>query len=137
VASYEATPSLISLIEMNGLGLYGVTIFKGPKAKIPVGAGKFLSINPTGGGRAEGVHDAPDRPYRKPSWQLVTVSDVYDTASSYSHALWRVIRKVRNTFIDDVWWRETEMNQEPSAFGLDDTGRPRVVFNFDATVRLP
>jgi hypothetical protein len=43
--------------------------------------------------------------------------------------------RVRNQFVNGVFWRQIICLQEPFDFGLDDLNRPTVVFNIACTKR--
>lgn len=124
--------------ESNGLGIYGPggTLYKGPKAKLPLGNGPFTKIHLTGGRMPEGTHNSRDKPaYLRPSAQIAVHASLYDDA--LEHAVkWRdILHAIRNQFVNGTWWRETRILSDFVDLPVDEAGRPRVAFNFDATLR--
>lgn len=130
---------VVYLFEEDGLGLFGMTIFKGSKANIPTKEKEprpIISIIETGGRAPEGTHNSRSVPaYIRPSGQVICRSADYDLAMSTALRARDVLFRVRNRFVNGTWWLHTRIHQEPFDLPPDENGRPRIAFNFDATLR--
>lgn len=120
------------------LGLtYGTNLFKGQKARLPVGSGPFVTIYRTGGLNAEGTHNSVDVPaYERPSGQLVVRADDYDVVESLMLQIYAFLWPVQNQTINGTWWRELNIRSEPFDLPLDEKLRVRQAFNFDCVKRV-
>ena len=126
---------LIYLFERGNIGVYGRTLFKGSKARIPAGPGPFTSVIETGGSKAEGTHNDGPQAYIHPSAQLVFRAEEYDVARAKARDAYSLLSGVMNQFVNGTWWRDVTIVQEPFDLQEDEVGRARVVFNIDVTMR--
>lgn len=131
-------PDLIVLCEGAELGLtYGTTLFKGPKAQIPNGAGPYVSLIRTGGLGSEGTHNSIEEPaYERPTAQVIARATDYDIAEAMAQSLYDLMWPIQNQFINGTWWRVLNVRSEPFDLPPDDKGRPRIAFNIDCVKRM-
>jgi len=129
-----------SLLVAAGVGTPGLNIFTSTAAKVPTGAGPYLSMIEYPGDRPVRTHDtAPGAPneienfegdaYHEPAAQILTRADTYRKAKEMAVKAYRALNRIRNQEINGVWYSEIRALQIPSDFGRDDTNRPQVVFN--------
>jgi hypothetical protein len=130
-------PDFIVLLESKFGFIYGINLFKGPKAKIPDGNGPYISLIRTGGLDPEETHNSPDVPaYEKPGVQVLIRATDYDVAENLALALWAFFYPLRDQFINGTWYREVNIHgSEPFDLPPDEKGRPRLAFNLDCVKR--
>lgn len=128
---------LVSILEAEGIGTYGISIFVGSKSIIPAGDGPFVSLAETGGAGEEGTHNLSPVTfaYVRPSAQVVCRARDYLDARQKAEDCFLALNFV-NQFVAGTWYRILGPKQEPFDLGVDDAGRARVVFNIECVKRL-
>lgn len=125
-----------SLMVANNFGTVGTSIFYSTRAKIPSGAGPYVSLIETGGLIAERVHNRPDRPaYTHPGLQIIVRAMDYIVARNRAMQVRNLLASVKNEMVDGTWYIEMDVQQEPFDGGSDELGRPKVIFNVIANKR--
>lgn len=128
---------VVSIFVAAGLGVYGDTIFIGPRAALPDTDQAFLTINVLPGVGPEGTHNSTSVPaYVRPSVQIVARATLVSDAEALALAAYLALFPVRNRIVNGTWWRSITMKQEPFELGEDVMSRPRIAFNFDCVKRL-
>lgn len=118
-----------------GVGTIGTNgnIFKTTKARIPTGAGPYLTLIETGGSGPEGTHNDDDRPaFVKPNLQMVARGQSYVAAKAMVQAAYSALYTFgrKSQFVQGVWFRSMAPLQEPFDTGVDGQGRATVTVNF-------
>lgn len=114
-----------------GIGTIGSSIFLGSKAIIPPGAGPFISLTETGGSAPTRIHNKPTPNTQRPTAQILVRATSYLVARTKSKDAYAALDGTYNTSIAGVLYHSITARQEPTDIGLDDVGRPMVVFNID------
>lgn len=129
---------IVSLLEASSLNLrYGVNLFKGPKARIPDGAGPYVSLIRASGLGAEGTHNSPNAPaYERPIGQVLVRANDYEVAEVMVDAIYALLWPVANQVINGTYWRTLNCRSEPFDLPPDEKDRPRIAFNFDCVKRV-
>jgi hypothetical protein len=130
---------LISLFVAAGMGTAGTDLLIGPRALVSDAAAAtgVLTINPQPGSAPEGTHNSTDAPaYVRPSAQIVARAKTLAVAEAKAQAAYNVLYKVRNQFVNGVWYRQITIVGEPFPIGEDDNDLLRVVFNIECVKRL-
>lgn len=127
---------LITLLSGAGLGLYGVSIFKGPKAIYPQGNGPFITVISTGGSGDEGTHNLSrnDIAYERPTAQVVARAQDYDVADAAIQTAFQTLN-FYDRFVNGTWWRRCAPRSEPFDLPVDDRGLARRAFNLETVKR--
>lgn len=126
---------VLSLLVAANVGVQNTSIFLGPGAKLPAGDGPYLTINESGGTSPEHTHNSTTLPaYQRPSVQIVVTAKLYSVARLMAKNAYNALI-VRNRTINSVWYKSIDPIQEPTSFGVDDVGRPRVSFNVQVIKR--
>lgn len=123
---------LVTQLETDGVGTFGVNITKSSRAAIPMvpSGGATLNIVLTGGTKAERIQNNTIRPaFQRPSAQLTARANSPAVAFTMAQAAYDSLWKVRNQFIGSGWYREIVCLQEPIDMGVDDRGQSRYTFN--------
>jgi hypothetical protein len=127
---------LVTILQTARVGTLGRDIFASSKANIPTGAGPYISITESGGSGPENTHNSTDKPaYVRPNAQILTRATDYVIARNKAQAAYNALYPVRNRFVNNVWYRDLTILQEPFDLGLDDVGRAQVAFNISVTKR--
>lgn len=128
---------LVTILVDAKVGVYGTNIFQTSKAAIPSTDGPYLGITATGGSGPEGTHNATSMPgYVRPTIQIAVRGKNGIATQSMADAAFSALFKVRNKFINEVWWRQVRFLQsEPYDLGLDDFSRIILAFNIEVTKR--
>lgn len=117
-----------------GLGLGGVDLLIGPRAKVDPTL-TTLVVTATGSGRSETVQNSPDLPgYVAPTAQVACFAREYAPAETKIQQAYDLIYAIQNQFVNSTWWRSTVIAQEPFPLS-DETGLIKFVFNFMAFKR--
>lgn len=128
---------VVSILVAAGLGVYGDTIFIGPRPALPDIDAAIITVNVLPGVGPEGTHNSTDVPaYVRPSIQIVTRATKSSDAEAMALAAYLALFPVRNRIVNGTWWRSLTMKQEPFDLGEDVNSRPRIAFNFDCVKRL-
>ena len=130
---------LIDQLETDAVGTFGVDLFKGSKASIPLLASgaATLQVITTGGTSPDRTHNEVIRPaYLRPSAQLTARADRYSTAEAKLQAAFDSLVKVRNQFIGSTWYQEITPDQSDFIdLGVDDRKQVRLTFNVTGNKR--
>jgi hypothetical protein len=113
------------------VGVYGTSIFLGSKAVIPELDGPYISLIETGGSGPTRIHNVGTANTQRPTVQVVVRAKSYLTARTKAKAAYLALDGVFNTDISGVRYHSITARQEPTDIGLDDKGRPMIVFNLD------
>ena len=114
-----------------GVGVIGSTIFLGSKATIPPGNGPYISLTETGGSAPTRIQNKNSANTQRPTAQILVRAMSYLTARTKSKEAYLALDGVFNTSLAGVLYHSITARQEPTDIGLDDVGRPMVVFNID------
>lgn len=87
---------LIAVLVGANVGVEKVNIFGTSAAVIPVGAGPFLWIRPTGGTAPEGTHNAGAGAYRRQGAQILVRAKTWTAAETMALAAYDALVAVRN-----------------------------------------
>lgn len=124
---------LVTKLETDAVGTFGVTIFTTSQATVPKKTVAVLHIRKTGGSGPEQTQNATLRPaFLRPGAQLVARADTYAAAEALATAAYYSLGQVRNEFISSGWYRRIRCTQEPFDLGVDDRGQQQSVFNVTA-----
>lgn len=127
---------LIALFVEAGLGLPGTDLLIGPRAVVNSTIAT-LTVVATGGTSPMGTHNSVDAPaYVRPSAQIVCRAPTLTLAEAKIQLAYNALYKVRNRFVNGVWYVQIKINQEPFPIAEDDNNLVRLVFNIDCTKRL-
>jgi Bacteriophage minor capsid protein len=78
------------------------------------------------------VHNQTAALTHRPTAQILVRAKSYQTARSKSKDAYNSLDGVFNTTLSGTYYQSVTARQEPTDIGLDDVGRPRIVFNIDA-----
>lgn len=123
---------LVTQLENEGVGTFGVSIFASTAAAIPMLASGLatLQVISTSGSGSELFQNDTTRPaFRFPGAQIVARATDYLTAEAKANAAYAALFKVHNQFINSGWYQWVRPEQEPFDLGKDDRGQQRVAFN--------
>lgn len=127
---------LVTQLEAEGVGTFGVSIFASSRASVPVLASGLATVHiiETGGEAPENTHNALITPgYLQPGAQITSRADDYDAAMAKARQAYNALFKVRNQFINSGWYKWIKPLQEPfdlqAPAGVDPRGQCRIVFN--------
>ena len=125
---------IVAKLVADGVGTGGTDIFVSSKSVLPDGDGPYISLHQTSGFAPLRTQNSVSAPaYIRPSAQVVVRASVYSVAQAKAQAVYNSLTGVRNTTLSGTFYREIEVQQEPSDMGqLDAKGRAQVVFNFTA-----
>lgn len=115
-----------------GVGTIGSTIFLGSKANIPTGDGPYITLTETGGTAPTRVHNYPQAQTQRPTAQVAVRAKSYLVARTKAKEAYLALDGVYHTTLLGVLYHSITARQEPTDLGLDDVGRPLIVFNIDA-----
>ena len=113
------------------------SIFRGPKAVIPGGAGPYWHLRDTGGSGPDRTQNVVDTAaYQRPTMQIVCVATDSATAEAGARQAYDALIGVRNQTLSGTWYRDLTLLQEPSdALGVDALSRAQYSFNVAAYKR--
>lgn len=121
-----------------GIGVLGTSMFLSSAAKIPSGAGPYITLTETGGiaiggFRGEGgrIHNKTGPATVRPGCQVLVRASTYSAARAKAAAAHTALDGVWNTQINGVTYLSITARQEPTDVGVDEAGRAVVVFNID------
>lgn len=122
---------LITVLEADGVGVYGSTIFKGSAASVPMlASGATLVLMETGGSGPENTQNSTQTPaYLRPTAQLSVRANTRPAARAMAEAAYLSLFKIRNQHINSGWYQFVRPLQEPFDGGVDDRKQVRIVFN--------
>jgi hypothetical protein len=123
---------IVTQLESNGVGTYGVNIFISTKRGIPVLASgqATLQLIKTGGTAPENTQNSTETPaYSNPGCQITCRAGDWVTAYGMAEKAYLSLFKVRNQFINSGWYRSIKPLQEPFDSGVDERGQVLVRFN--------
>ena len=123
----ELAARLVSL----GIGTIGASIFLGSKAIIPVGDGPFITLTETGGSAPTRIHNKNPVNTQRPTAQIAVRAKSYLVARQKAKDAYAALDGVYNTSLSGVLYHSITARQEPTDIGLDDAGRPLIVFNVE------
>jgi hypothetical protein len=98
---------------------------------IPELDGPYISLIETGGSGPTRIHNVGTANTQRPTVQVVVRAKSYLTARTKAKAAYLALDGVFNTDISGVRYHSITARQEPTDIGLDDKGRPMIVFNLD------
>lgn len=128
---------IIAIFVEAGLGTPGTDLLIGPRPRIDAAAGAVLSVITQPGSAPEGTHNSVDAPaYVRPAAQVVARGLTLAAAEAKALAAYSALFKVRNRFVNGVWYRQITIVGEPFPIGEDDNDLVRVVFNIECVKRL-
>lgn len=113
------------------IGVIGSSIFLGSKAVIPPGAGPYITLIETGGSAPTRIHNKPTPNTQRPTAQIAVRATSYLVARTKAKDAYNALDGVYNTSIAGVLYHSITARQEPTDIGLDDVGRPMIVFNIE------
>ena len=124
---------LVTQLEDDDVGTFGVNIFLHARARIPMLplGSATCEITATGGTAPEHTQNATIYPaYLKPTCQLAFRADAPEEALEMADAAFQSVVKVRNMFIGSGWYRSVKcLQSEPIDLGVDDRGQSKFSFN--------
>lgn len=121
---------LVTLLEADGVGTFGTSIFTSTKAAPPILPSGSLMIVATGGSGADRTHNAIIRPaIVRPGAQFTARAADYPTAERLARLAYDAVVVVRNQWINSGWYLEIMPLQEPFDGGLDVRGQSQCHFN--------
>src|SRR5678816_4477154 len=115
-----------------GVGTIGGNIFLGSKAVIPEGDGPYISLLETGGSAPTRIQNQAGANTQRPTAQILVRAKSYQTARNKSKEAYNALDGLFNTVLSGTYYQSVTARQEPTDIGLDDVGRPRLVFNIEA-----
>ncbi len=122
-----------------GVGVLGTTLFKSSAAKLPAGAGPYITVTETGGiapGPRNRVHNEAQMHVQSPGAQIAVRAMSYVEARAKAVQALNALDGTWNTTLSGVFYQQITARQQPTDIGLDEAGRVVVVFNIDA-VKAP
>lgn len=124
---------LVAILEDDGVGTYGVTIFVGTRSAappVPLPSGT-LTIIETGGTGAERTHNDDVGPPAtiRPGAQLTARAADYATAESLGRAAYNSLVRRQNQTIAGAWVKDIIALQEPFDGGINGRGESQIIFN--------
>lgn len=132
---------IVYLIEQAGKGTYGLTIFKGTKAKLPEltkprDVRRIITIVRTGGGGEAGTHNDSRSgiAYERPSCQITVRAVDADDAEAGAEDL-KELLKFTDTKVNGCFWRFSRPG-DIIDLGSDLKGFPRFAFNLTSERRV-
>lgn len=128
----EFTADLCTLIAAASLGTAASTLFRGQNALLPTGDGPITRVIPTHGLRPMKVHnDAGAVSYERPRALVMVHAKSYDVAMARARAI-RNVLNLANTTVNGTRYLCMRSLQEPFELEPDDSGRIRIVCNYEA-----
>lgn len=127
---------MVTLLEADGVGVFGLTIYTSSKSATPApvlpnGSGT-ITIVETGGTSADRTHNAVIRPaIVRPGAQILCRAPNYDTAKALAHRAYDVYVQVRNQWVNSGKYLELVPRQEPFDGGVEPGagGQTKCIFN--------
>jgi hypothetical protein len=121
---------LVTLLEADGVGVFGENIFGTSKSAPPILPSGTLSILVTGGSGADHTHNSVIRPaIVRPGAQITARAPDGVLADRLAHLAYDALAMVRNRWINSGWYLSIDALQEPHDGGLDARGQSQVFFN--------
>lgn len=115
-----------------GVGTVGGDIFKGRKAVIPPGDGPYLLLVETGGSGSVRTHNGT--PVARPTATIIGRARAYNVARVKTKAAFDALggdKGLHNVTLSGTFYQSLVPRQQIADMGLDDAGRPMVVFNIE------
>lgn len=108
----------------------GTDLFFSTKARIPDGAGPYVSLIDTGGlSTVRTQNRAKTSAYERPGAQILVRCTNYLTARNKAYELFYDVISVKNEVLNNVWYLEIRPQQNPFDAGVDQQNRAIVIFN--------
>lgn len=123
---------IASRLVSQGVGTINADIFRSSSARIPAGAGPYITIIETGGTGPTRVHNSASASTQRPSAQLVTRAASYEDARAKARLAYLALDGVHNTTLSGTFYQSIDAIQEPTDIGLDGSGRVMLAFNIRA-----
>jgi hypothetical protein len=125
---------VINRLVASNVGTFGQNIFMSSKAVIPPlpATGPFLTIIETGGTEPTRTQNMSGAATQRPTAQITTRATTYAAARAMAKAAYDALDGLYNVSLSGTQYLRIVARQEPTDIGVDDVGRPRVVFNVDA-----
>lgn len=123
---------LAARLVSQSVGVLGNNIFLGSKAVIPTGEGPYLSLTETGGIGSTRTHNGI--PVARPTAQILCRAKQYNVARAKLKAAFDALggdQGLHNVTLSGTFYQSIVSRQQLTDMGLDDAGRPMVVFNIE------
>jgi hypothetical protein len=116
-----------------GVAAKGSTLFLGSNAKLPTkdSGVTFLTLIETGGSAPSRIQNQNGAATQRPTAQISARGELYPLARALAKAAYLALDGVFNTALSGTFYLSITARQEPTDIGLDDVGRPMVVFNIE------
>lgn len=119
----------VKIIALGYATQVGVDIFLTSKAKIPAGAGPYISIVETGGMSSEKTHSSK---YPRPEVQVLVRARDASIARTKAKAMHIALDGLYNVTINGTVYQRIVAVQDVMDQRVDETGRPRFAFNLES-----
>jgi hypothetical protein len=119
----------VKIIALGYATQVGVDIFLTSKAKIPAGAGPYISIVETGGMGSEKTHSTR---YPRPGVQILVRAREASVARAKAKAMHAALDGLYNVTINGTKYQRIVAVQDVMDQRVDETGRPRFAFNLES-----
>lgn len=123
---------LANYLVAQNVGVKGSSIYLGSNAVIPTGDGPYMTLTETGGSAPSRVHNYAGAHTQRPTAQIAVRAKSYSVARAMAKAAYLALDGVFNTTLSGTFYQKITARQELTDIGLDDVGRPLIVFNIDA-----
>ncbi len=123
---------LISVLETDGVGTFGVDIFATTLPSIPMLPSGFATlqlIETTGAGPTNTQNAVMTPAYLNPTAQITSRADDAVTSRAKLQLAYNSLFKIRNQFINSGWYLWVKPIADIGELGRDDRGQPRFVLN--------
>jgi len=120
-------------IVAQGAATLGVDLFLSTKAQIPDGNGPYTTLIETGGTSSRRTQN--NKSYNRPACQVVTRASNYKVARDTAAKIYQALGGddgMFNSVLDGTFYLSIIPNQALFDLGLDERGRSRIGWNFDA-----
>lgn len=115
-----------ALLEVNAVGLQGVSMFLGEMPNEPDTA---LAIFTYPGGAPEYVQSSATPNQESVQIQIVSRAARFEDADRYAYLAWFILAGVTNAVLSGTKYRSIRPNSSPGLMGRDANDRPKVFFN--------
>lgn len=122
---------IITRLVAQGVGTYGVDLFKSSKAIIPAGDGPYVTVSELGGVAPTRIQNKASAATQRPNVQVLTRAMTESAARARAWAAYQALDGIFNTTIGGIFYLRIVAKQEPTDMGLDGANRLQFVFTVE------